>query len=75
MFMVLAATLIYETIAYILQISICNMQIEIIPFLKILSIETIYNLIITIIIYSVFQKFGGYIQDIFTEDKSFIKYF
>jgi len=75
MFMVLSATIIYEVILYILQILICNMEIEIISFLKIIIIETIYNLIITIIIYSGFQRFGNYVQETFTEDKSFIKYF
>jgi len=50
------------------------MQIEILPFLKILIVEILYNLIITIIIYPGFQRFGDYVQNTFTEDKSFIKY-
>lgn len=75
MFMVLSSTIIFELIFYILQILICNMQIEILPFLKILTTEIVYNLIITIIIYPGFQKFGEYVQNVFTEDKGFIKYF
>ena len=75
MFMVFVTTLIYEIVTYILQILICNMQIEIVAFLKIIVIEIIYNLIITIIIYSSFQRFGNYVENIFIEDKTFIKYF
>lgn len=75
MFMVFSSTIIFELIFYILQILICNMQIEILPFLKILNVEVIYNLIITIIIYPGFQKFGNYVENVFTEDKGFIKYF
>ena len=75
MFMVLAGTIIYEVLIYALQIVIGNMQIEIIPFLKILGIEAIYNLIIIIIIYSVSQKFGNYVQATFTDNENFMKYF
>jgi len=75
MFMVFITTLIWEVITYILQILVCNMQIEVIAFLKIIIVEIIYNLIVTIIIYSSFQRFGNYIENIFTEDKTFIKYF
>lgn len=75
MFMVFSSTLIFESIFYLLQILLCNMQIEIVSFLKILTVEIIYNLIITIIIYPGFQRFGNYVQSVFTEDKGFIKYF
>jgi len=75
MFMVFSSTIIFELIFYVLQILICNMQIEIIPFIKIIVIEIIYNLIITIIIYPGIQRFGAYVQNVFTEDKGFIKYF
>lgn len=75
MFMVFFSTIIFELIFYVLQILICNMQIETLPFLKIIIIEIIYNLMITIIIYPGFQKFGNYVQNVFTEDKGFIKYF
>ena len=63
MIMVLVATLIYEVIVYILNYIIFSINVEIINFIKILSIEIIYNLIIVIIIYPLFQKFGYSIEN------------
>lgn len=75
MTMVFTSSIIYELIIYLLRILICDVQIELIPFFKILIVEIIYNIIITIIIYPKFQTFGNYIQNTYTEDKTFIKYF
>ena len=58
MFMVLGTTIIFEVVTYILNNIILVRNLEIFNFIKILSIEVIYNLIITIIIYPLIQKLG-----------------
>ena len=66
MFMVLGTTLIFEVFVYVLNYSILGINAELINFVKILSIEIIYNLILVIIIYPIIQKFGYLIEN---EDK------
>ena len=75
MIMVLVATLIYEVIVYILNYIIFSINVEIINFIKILSIEIIYNLIIVIIIYPLFQKFGYSIENEYKGNKILTRYF
>ena len=75
MFMVLGATLIFEIITYILNYIIFGTNIEIINFVKILSIEIIYNLIIVIILYPLFQKFGYSIENEYKGNKILTRYF
>jgi hypothetical protein len=50
-------------------------QIELLQFLKILSIEIIYNLIIIIIIYPLIQKLGKILGEIFKEKRIITKYY
>lgn len=75
MIMVLVATLIYEVIVYILNYIIFSINVEIINFIKILSIEIIYNLIIVIIIYPLFQKFGYSIENEYKGNRILTRYF
>lgn len=75
MTMVLTSSVIYEVIIYSLKILIMGTAIEVLPFIKILLIETVFNLIITIVIYNKFQKFGEYIQGIYSDDNNFMKHF
>ena len=44
-------------------------------FIKILVVEVIYNMIITIILYSPIQKFGYYIENEYKGNKILTKYF
>lgn len=71
----IAMTFICELIAYILRIIILETNIEILAFLKIISIEIIYNTILIIILYPLIQKIGTWIENTFTEDKILTKYF
>ena len=75
MFMVLGATLIYEVIVYILNYMIFSTNIEIINFVRILAIEIIYNLIIVIILYPLFQKCGYAIENEYKGNKILTRYF
>ena len=59
MAMVGISTIIYEIGVYLLSYLILNINVEILAFIKILLIETIYNMILTIIIYPIMQ-FTGY---------------
>ena len=58
MIMVIATTFIYEIGVYTLKIIINSLQLEILEFIRIVLIETIYNAMITIIIYPMFQHLG-----------------
>lgn len=73
--MTIGITIIYEIGAYFLNIVIVNASVEIITFLKILLIETIYNVFIVIIFYPLLQKGGHYIEEVFREKKILTRYF
>jgi len=75
MIMVFIATVFFEVINYFLNFIILNINIEIISFIKILIIEAIYNMIITIIIYPLIIKTGYNIEDKFKENKMLTRYF
>ena len=75
MLMVLGATIIYEVLYYILNYVIFNANIEILNFVRILSIEVIFNIILTIIIYPLMQKFGYYIENEYKGNKLLTRYF
>lgn len=75
MIMVASATLLFELGSYLLNVFILNVDIEILPFIKILLIEIIYNAIITIILYPIFQAIGYKIEDTFKGQKILTKYF
>jgi len=45
------------------------MQLELLEFLRIISIEALYNVMLSIIIYPLFKHSGNLIERIFTEKK------
>ncbi len=75
MLMASGTTFICEVVSYILQIIIFDFSVEILPFLKILLIEIIYNLLIIIIIYPLMDKAGVKLEKIFTESNILTKYY
>lgn len=75
MIMVMVSTLIYEIGMYILSYIMFKINIDIIAFIKILIIEVIYNIILTIILYPLIQRAGFYIESKFKENKILTKYF
>lgn len=77
MIIVAISTVIYEVGKYILNnILIDSMSVvEILPFVKILIIEVIYNIILTIIIYPIMQLVGYDIEEEFKGSKILTKYF
>lgn len=75
MFMVLGATIIYELVCWSLNYIFISTNIEIFNFVKILGIEVIFNLILTIIIYPLIQKCGYYIENEYKGNKLLTRYF
>lgn len=75
MIMVVVATAIFEVSSYALNYIFASIHIEILNFLRILVLEMIYNLIITIIIYPLIQKFGYYIENEYKGNKILTRYF
>lgn len=73
--MTILATAIYEIGSYILNYIIVSTTIEIIPFIKILLIEILYNTILTIILYPLLQKAGYYIEEAFRGNQILTRYF
>lgn len=73
--MVAGLTLLYESIIYFANYFVLGTTLEIIPFLKILTIEIIFNLLLTIIIYPLLQKYGYYLENEFKGNKILTRYF
>ncbi len=71
----MASTIVYEICEYTYKIIILKLSAEIIPFIKILAIETIYNAILTIILYPIMQKLGYKIEDTFKNSQILTRYF
>lgn len=68
-------TILYEIILYIMQYLLLGINIEIVEFIKILAIETIYNLLLIIILYPLIKTTGYEIEDIIKGDKILTRYF
>lgn len=75
MFMVLFATIAFETFSYLLNYIFLAINVEILNFITILVIEVIFNLILTIIIYPLLQLFGYYIENEYKGNKILTRYF
>ena len=75
MIMVIISTFIYEIGSYILGYFIYSYSFEIMPFIKILLIESLYNIIITIILYPLIQKLGYIIEEEYKNNKILTRYF
>ncbi len=63
MIMVIALTFAYETSVYVLKILLNGIELELLPFIKIIFVECFFNAMLTIIIYPIFQYFGLKIED------------
>ena len=74
-FMTLGATTIFEILVYVLRYMTAGINVEILNFIIILTIEIIYNAILTIILYPLIQKYGYYIEDQYKGNKILTRYF
>ena len=75
MFMVLGSTILFEVLSFFINYIIYSVNVDIINFIKILIIETIYNILITIMIYPLIQKFGYYIENEYKGNRILTRYF
>lgn len=75
MIMVIVATAIFEILSFILNNVFISANIEVINFVKILSIEMVFNVMIAIIIYPLMQKFGYYIENEYKGNGILTRYF
>ena len=75
MFMVFGTSIIFETVVYFINYVLYSINVEVMHFIKILVVEVIYNMIITIILYSPIQKLGYYIENEYKGNKILTKYF
>ena len=73
--MVIGVTALYEIGLYLLNFFLIQATIEIIPFIKILSIEILFNVILTTILYPVLQKAGYYIEESFKGNQILTRYY
>ena len=75
MFMVFGSTVIFEVASYFINYIIYSINLELVNFIKILVIEVVYNILITIIIYPLIQKFGYYIENEYKGNRILTRYF
>lgn len=68
-------TAFYEIVSYFANYIVFSTQIEIMSFVKILVIEVIYNVILTVILYPIIQKFGYYVENEYKGNQILTRYF
>ena len=73
--MAIGTTIIYETGMYVLRYAILESSIELLSFLKILLAETVFNVMITIILYPLIQKTGHIIENEYKGSTILTRYF
>ena len=73
--MVMGSTAIYELGAYIFQILRWNIALEILPFVKTIVIEVIFNVVLVIILYPIMQKAGNALERLFKNKSVLTRYF
>ena len=75
MLMAFGSTFLVEVLNYLLEYMFLSINVEIINFLRILAIEIVYNLILTIILYPIIQKSGYYIENEYKGNRILTRYF
>lgn len=75
MVMVAGTTIVAEILNYLLSYVFLSAEFELFSFLTILIIEVIYNILLTIILYPLIQKFGYYIENEYKGNKILTRYF
>jgi rod shape-determining protein MreD len=75
MLIVMLSTVLFEIISYVFNIIQSSINVEIISFTRILIIEIIYNMFITVIVYPIVQKIGYIIEEIYKGQNILTRYF
>lgn len=69
------STIFYEILSYVMQIVFFNINVEILAFTKTLLLESIYNMLIIIIIYPIIKNVGYEVESEIKGDKILTRYF
>lgn len=75
MFMVFGTTIIFEIVSYFTGYILYSVNVEVLNFIKILLVEIVYNILITIVVYPLIQKFGYYIENEYKGNRILTRYF
>lgn len=75
MFMVLGTTVIFEVVTFFINFVLYSVNVEMFNFVIVLMIEVIYNILITIVVYPLMQKFGYYMENQYKGNKILTRYF
>ena len=73
--MVFGTTIIFEIISYFTRYILYSVNVEVLNFIKILLVEIVYNILITIVVYPLIQKFGYYIENEYKGNRILTRYF
>lgn len=73
--MVALSTVLFELGYYIINSVILGFDIEMLSFIKILLIEVVYNILLTIIVYPLIQKTGYAVERTFKRNNILTRYF
>ncbi len=73
--MVAGSTIIYETFAYIYTCMSNVIPLQMMSFIKVLLIEVIFNVLLTIIIYPLIRITGDFFETVFKKTKILTRYF
>jgi len=73
--MIVGSTILYETGMYLINVLSTAGTLELVGFAKILAIEVIYNIFITIILYPIMRRAGHYIEEETKGTKILTRYF
>ena len=68
-------TIIYEIALYFLQFIVLGINVEILNFIKILLVETVYNMLLIIILYPIISNVGYEVENEIKGDKILTRYF
>lgn len=75
MLMVIGTTILYEVGVYSFDVVKYSFPFEIKEFASILTIEVIFNTLLTIILYPIFQKLGYKVEEVFKSKRVLTRYF
>lgn len=73
--MVAGSTIVFETVVYIYTCLKNLIPLQMLGFIKILIIEVIFNVLLTIILYPLIRKSGYFFEETFKKNKILTRYF
>ena len=73
--MVAGSTVLFETVNYIYTITRNGIPLQLFGFLKIIILEVIFNVLLTIILYPLIKSVGYSLENIFKKKKILTRYF